>query len=174
MRAGHPSQRKKAQVRGDVTLCFLRHGASDPPESAPDEARQLTKDGRRALRRAGPLLHRLQLRPELLICSPRQRAIESAQILQAAGLGGHLVVDSRLAPGAAWADIARVLADHPGLERVLLVGHEPDLSRSIQLLTGAAAVKLRAGGLCCVRFEESIEPGVGVLTLLLDPAVYGT
>lgn len=155
-----------------MIIWLLRHGASDPPESAPDEARQLTDAGRLELRVAGPLFVGLGVRPEVILCSPRERAVESVSILQAGGLGGRLVVDARLVPGAEWSDFEGALADHPEADRVMLVGHEPALSRSAERLTNAADIRLREGGLCGVEFEARLEPGHGTLALLIDPALY--
>ncbi len=49
-------------------------------------------------------------------------------------------------------------------ERVLLVGHEPDFSRTAFDLTGGR-VDLKKGGLAAVR----VEPGGGTLLVLLRP-----
>lgn len=80
------------------------------------------------------MLARLDLRPELILCSPRERAVETVRILQAGGLAGRLVVDEWLASGSEWSDFERALADHHDAQRVLLVGHEPAFSRSVELL----------------------------------------
>ena len=155
-----------------IILCLLRHGPADPVGSLPDEARQLTEEGRSVLRRAAPLLRRLDLRQDVVLCSPRQRAIDTATIVQESGLGGRLVVDERLAPGATWSDIERAIAEHAGARRIIVVGHEPDLSRAAQVLTGGS-IRLREGGLCRIELDGPPAPGAGQLTLLLDPAAYG-
>jgi ADP-ribose pyrophosphatase YjhB (NUDIX family) len=54
----------------------------------------------------------------------------------------------------------------------MFVGHEPDLSNVVSLLTGAASVRLRAGGVACVEFPGIPEPGAGELVWLLDPDAY--
>ena len=73
-----------------MIVWFLPHGASGPPESVPDEARQLTDAGRHELRAAGPRFVALGVRPEVILCSPRARAVETVRILQTAGLGAVL------------------------------------------------------------------------------------
>lgn len=55
---------------------------------------------------------------------------------------------------------------------VLFVGHEPDLSSSIELLTGASCVKMREGSVCRIEFDGSPEAASGAMTLLLDPDLY--
>jgi phosphohistidine phosphatase SixA len=54
----------------------------------------------------------------------------------------------------------------------MFVGHEPDLSSAISLLTGAASVRMRKGGLACVEFYGVPEPGTGEIAWLLDPDLY--
>ena len=70
------------------------------------------------------------------------------------------------------ADLARAMTAHPGARRVMFVGHEPDLSSAVCLLTGAAAVRLRRGAIACLEFPGVPEPGGGELAWLLDPDLY--
>lgn len=156
-----------------VILYLLRHGKADPYGSKPDEARQLTEPGRAAVRAAGPIWMRLGIKPDVVITSPRQRAIDTAALF-IAGIGSSAPVgtDDRLAPGARWEDVAKVIDAHSGAASILLVGHEPDLSDIAEHLTGASSVKLREGGLCRIEFSGAPAPTAGELTLLLDPDVY--
>jgi phosphohistidine phosphatase len=156
-----------------VILYFLRHGISDPPDRGDDERRQLTGDGIAALRAAGPLWRRLNLRPDLVLTSPLQRAVDTAVLLcEGLGLDRRPVASERLRPGASWDDLGRAMAEQPDARRVLFVGHEPDLSSAITLLTGAASVRMRQGGIACLEFPGIPEPGTGELAWLLDPDLY--
>ena len=136
-----------------------------------DAARQLTDDGIAALRAAAPAWRRLNLRPDLVLSSPLTRARQTAE-LACEAVGGAPVVDDRLAPGATWGDFARAMAAQPDARRVLFVGHEPDLSRAIVELTGAAAVRMRTGGLACLEFYGVPEPGGAEIAWLIDPDLY--
>ena len=69
--------------------------------------------------------------------------------------------------------MARSMADRPDAKRVMFVGHEPDLSSAIALLTGAASIRMRKGGLACVEFYGIPEVGTGEIAWLLDPDLYG-
>ncbi|HEX2193771.1 MAG TPA: histidine phosphatase family protein [Candidatus Limnocylindria bacterium] len=149
-----------------MILYFLRHG------EAGEDGTRLTPAGVAGLRAAGPLWRRLNLRPDVVVTSPLPRAAESASLLaEALGLP-EPTPDDRLAPGAEWDAMARAMADHADARSVLFVGHEPDLSRAIQRLTGAASVRMRKGGLACVEFYGVPEPGAGELAWLLDPDLY--
>jgi phosphohistidine phosphatase len=154
-----------------VILYFLRHGKSGSPRPTDDDARELTDRGRAALVAAAPLLRRLNLRPDVVISSPLPRALQTAE-LACEAVGGTPTVDDRLRPGARWTDMGRAMADHPDARRVMFVGHEPDLSRAIVELTGAASVRMRKGGLACVEFYGIPEPGGGEIAWLIDPDLY--
>lgn len=155
-----------------MILYFLRHGLAGSPRAADDDARPLTAAGEAALRSAAPLWRRLNLRPDLVVTSPLVRAVRTAELLAEAVGGGSPVVDEALRPGAGWGDMARAIASHPEARRVLFVGHEPDLSSAVALLTGASSVRMRKGGLACVEFYGTPEPGSGEIAWLLDPDLY--
>ncbi|MGH2429423.1 MAG: SixA phosphatase family protein [Candidatus Limnocylindria bacterium] len=156
-----------------MILYFLRHGDAGSPRRTDDDARELTDAGAAALRAAGPVWRRLNLRPDVVISSPLPRALQTAELFrQAIAAGDAPVVDHRLSPGAGWGELARAMADHPDARRVMLVGHEPDLSSAVALLTGASSVRLRKGGLACVEFYGVPEPGSGEIAWLLDPDLY--
>lgn len=154
-----------------MILYFLRHGKAGSPRPTDDDERELTERGRKALRGAAPLWRRLNLRPDAVISSPLPRALQTAELFCEA-VGGKRIGDDRLRPGARWTDLARAMADHPDARRVMFVGHEPDLSRAIVELTGAASVRMRKGGLACLEFYGIPEPGTGEIAWLLDPDLY--
>jgi phosphohistidine phosphatase len=154
-----------------VILYFLRHGKAGHARAHDDDARELTDAGVAALEAAAPLWRRLNLRPDVVISSPLPRALRTAE-LACDAIGGTPITDDRLRPGADWNDFGRTLADHPAARRILFVGHEPDLSGAVALLTGAASVRMRKGGLACVEFYGVPEPGAGELAWLIDPDLY--
>jgi phosphohistidine phosphatase len=159
-----------------MILYFVRHGqAGHHTAAADDDERQLTDAGKDALKAAAPLLRRLNLRPDLVLSSPLQRALQTAElVMEGLEMSGPPTVDDRLRPGAGWRDLARAMTAHPGARRVMFVGHEPDLSGAMRLLTGAASVRMRKGGIGCVEFPGVPEPGGGELAWLIDPDLYAT
>jgi phosphohistidine phosphatase len=155
-----------------VILYFLRHGRAGEQRAVDDEGRELTSEGVAALRAAIPLWRRLNLRPDLVLSSPLVRARQTAELF-CAGLDAPApLVDETLGPGADWGSFARAMAGAPDARRVLFVGHEPDLSSTVALLSGAASVRLRPGGLACLEFPGVPEPGAGEIAWLLDPDLY--
>jgi phosphohistidine phosphatase len=156
-----------------VILYLLRHGKAGQPRAHDDDARDLTERGVSALRAAASLWRRLDVRPDVVVSSPLSRALHTAVLfVEGVGLPDQPLTDDRLRPGAAWSDLAEVVAEHPRAERIMLVGHDPDLSSAVEELTGAAAIRLRKGGLAAVEFEAEPRPGAGELAWLLDPDLY--
>ena len=157
-----------------MILYFLRHGDAGPYRGSDDDAaRELTAAGVEALTAAAPLWRSLNLRPDIVLASPLTRARHTAELFAAGmDLSDPPIVDDRLSPGAGWGDLARAMAAHPDARRVMFVGHEPDMSSAVRLLTGAASVRLRTGGVACVEFPGIPEPGAGELAWLLDPDLY--
>jgi phosphohistidine phosphatase len=156
-----------------MILYFLRHGHALPARDGDDAARQLSPEGEGAMRAAAATWRRLNLRPDVVACSPLPRAIRTAELLcEGIGLSRPPFPDDRLRPGAGWSEMARVIGSHPDARRVLFVGHEPDLSNAVALLTGAASVRMRTGGVACVEFPGTPEPGSGEIAWLIDPDLY--
>jgi phosphohistidine phosphatase len=150
-----------------VILYFLRHAEAVP------SGERLTEAGVEALRAAGTVWQRLNLRPDAVLCSPLPRAVETATLAcRALGMSEAPIPDERLAPGADWGAMARSMADRGDVRSVLFVGHEPDLSRAVQLLTGVSSIRMRKGGLACVEFYGVPEIGTGEIAWLLDPDLY--
>lgn len=155
-----------------MILYFLRHGKSEPVGSVVDAARRLTPEGEEELRSAAPLWRRLNLRPDVVLTSPLARAARTAELLSEAVGAPRPELDLSLAPGAGWAQMGKAIARHPDARRIMFVGHEPDLSRTVAELTGAASVRMRNGGIACVEFPGVPEPGAGEIAWLLDPDLY--
>lgn len=154
----------------------MRHGRAGHGSPAPDDdERTLTPPGIEALLAAAPIWRRINLRPDAVISSPLPRALQTAELLVAGlGLPEAPIVDDRLRPGAEWSDLAQAMAAGPDARRVMFVGHEPDLSSAVCLLTGARGVRMRKGAIACVEFPGVPEPGSGELAWLLDPDLYET
>ena len=126
-----------------MQLYFLRHGRSVGRSAwnGPDAERPLTEEGRGALAHEAATLVRLGLKPDVIVSSPLARARETAEILASGlGAGDSIVVDDRVAEGFGVKRLGKVLRDHADAKRVMLVGHEPDLSTIIRKLTGGRVV----------------------------------
>ena len=145
-------------------LWFLRHGEAEPHDARPDADRRLTERGEEQSRGAGRALSALEIPFQLVLTSPRIRALDTAR-LACQELGNDFVVDDALSSDFAVAD-ALALATGAGEDkRVLFVGHDPDFTQVVFDLTGAR-VDLKKGGVAGVRM---LGAGRGELLVLLRP-----
>lgn len=146
-------------------LVVLRHAKSAWPAGAEDHERPLAPRGERACELLGRFVARSGLCPERVVCSPALRARETAQrTTDVAGCVPDVLLDERLYGG----DALAVLRDQAGdVERLWLVGHEPELVDLVASLTGAV-VRLPTGGLVVVDVEGpwAEQPGRGNRLLL--------
>jgi phosphohistidine phosphatase len=123
-----------------VKLYIMRHGpAEDQSPSGRDEYRALTPSGRERVRAVARALVQLDEVPLSVFSSPLVRALQTAEIVAAVtklrDRDGGLEIHGDLAPGGHAFEFAKSLL-HPKRKRVMLVGHEPDLSLLAELLIG--------------------------------------
>jgi phosphohistidine phosphatase len=111
--------------------------AEDFSSSGRDFDRSLTPQGRERVKLVAARLAELDEVPKVIVSSPLVRALQTAEIV-AAELGIPAVETRRaLAPGGPAHDLVLELA-HEGRKRLMVVGHEPDLSGLVEsLLRGA-------------------------------------
>jgi phosphohistidine phosphatase len=149
-------------------LWVLRHGEAEPHGTRPDAERQLTQRGEQQARAAGLALRRLGLRFAEILYSPKERARRSAELAAESFTVAQRKRMREHPPLAADFDAAQALALLAGTAsdaRVLLVGHEPDLSRVIGDLSGGR-VDLKKGGVAAVRLDGGAS---GELVLVVRP-----
>jgi len=121
---------------------LVRHGTAEAAARR-DRERALTLEGRRESRELGERLSREGFAPELVITSPFVRAVQTAELVAAAlGPLGPMRVSRALRPDCDAGGVVELLAALDGIERVMLVAHEPILSSTCAALTGHGAVGL--------------------------------
>ena len=161
-----------------MNLFILRHGiAVEPgtPGFENDSDRPLISKGERRLRKAATAMEKLELSFDLILSSPFVRARQTAEII-----GGELKLKKRieffdgLVPGGNPKALIHALSElKTAPENVLLVGHEPYLSRLISLLVSGgadAAIEMKKGGLCKLEVGELRHGQCARLVWLLTPA----
>jgi phosphohistidine phosphatase len=148
-------------------LWVLRHAEAEPHGTRSDSERRLTARGEQQARAAGVALARIEASFESVLFSPKVRARQTAELAAESWEQDQrelLAEHAPLAAGFGGADALRALSTISADGRLLVVGHEPDLSRTIAELTGGR-VDLKKGGLAVVRLE-----GVGgELAVLMRP-----
>ena len=157
-----------------MTLYLLRHGiAEDKTVDKPDRDRTLTPRGRARMRRAAVGLRVLVGHVDEIFTSPYPRAAETAAIAAASLPKGPKprTLDA-LAHGTSPMEALRLLRSVAKGEHVMLVGHEPELSRLASLLlTGSIDgmhLDLKKGG--CIAIDiRTLAPRVASLAWLATP-----
>jgi phosphohistidine phosphatase len=122
---------------------LLRHGDAEAGEGKLDAERELTEKGERQSRNVGQALKVLGVEVDVCLTSPKVRAKRTAE-LACEALGCSVEEDDRLAGGDF--DPLELAA---GRGEVMLVGHEPDFSQAVALVTGSR-VKMKKGGIAAV------------------------
>ncbi|HUA11790.1 MAG TPA: histidine phosphatase family protein [Solirubrobacteraceae bacterium] len=146
-------------------IWLLRHADAEPHGERDDAARPLTARGEEQARAAGIALARIGASFELVLYSPKVRAVRTAAIaLAEVGQADVARPSEALAGGPDAAFVADAVAGLGPDAHVLIVGHEPYLTTLIAELTGARA-DLKKGGLAVVR----LGGGGGELAALLRP-----
>lgn len=144
-----------------MKIFFLRHGAAVERDEweGDDAARPLTADGRKAMEREAKTIAQLEIEPDIIITSPLARAKETAAIV-AGQLKMKPVEDARLAGDFGANALTQILREHADAQAVMLVGHEPDFSRTIGELIGGGRMHVKKGGLVRVDVDgASLQPG---------------
>lgn len=131
-----------------------------------DADRPLTDRGRARMERGARGMARLGLAFDTVLTSPYVRARQTAEIV-AAILGNPrgLAVEEALASGAHWTNVRHALASSSAGPSILLVGHEPDMSRMAADILGADRGALEFGkGSLAVIVVDAVPPSApGVL-----------
>lgn len=119
------------------TLLLLRHAKSSwkQPELN-DHDRPLNKRGKREAPVVGQYIKDNELLPDLILCSTARRARDTAQVVaDNSGFEGEIdqLPDLYLSDTACYLDVLKRLPDD--VNRVLVVGHNPDLDDLLTLMT---------------------------------------
>ena len=144
-------------------LWLLRHGEAEPHDVRPDDERELTDRGRAQSRAAGAALAALRVEIHLAFTSPKVRARDTA-LLACEALGIQPVEHKALAAGFDADEALALLAAAGADQRVLVVGHEPDLSQVVYDL-GGGRIDMKKGGIAALRLDGTR----GELIVLLRP-----
>lgn len=118
-------------------LLLLRHGKSDWSIECPDFDRPLKKRGKLGAMRIGTYLSEKGIFPQLVICSPANRTLNTAEKCIKAMGGGidQIQLNSELyeSDGQTLLKVLKQQASH--IESILLVGHNPGLEDLLVFLS---------------------------------------
>jgi len=167
---------KTKDAQGPCQLFIMRHGIAldrNSPLASNDSARPLTPKGRTRVARIAEGLHKLGYAFDWIVTSPLVRAAETAKIVAASQKPTPPVdVCAALRPGASREGVLVFLAKNPERKRVMLVGHEPDLSALAGRLIGTgrdANLEFKKGGCCLIEYDGPPGRYSGRLVWWLTP-----
>lgn len=155
---------------------LLRHAKSSWKDAElSDIDRPLNKRGKADAPAMGMHLHKKHVKPQLIITSPAKRAFKTAALM-APELGyaeKNIHIDMSLY-GANAQQIHKLLVSlEPGLDKVMLIGHNPAFTLAVSYFTGENIDNLPTCGLVRIDFSNKrwdlIKAGKGKLKLFEYP-----
>ena len=166
-----PTAADRATSATALTILLIRH--ADAGDSAAwvgsDAERPLSKKGRKQAKRLGTLLERLNVRPDVVLTSPRVRAADTAALV-GRRIGREPKVEPRLDAGFGAEALGSLVAElDPTASMLAIVGHDPDFSVLASWLVDAP-IAMAKGALVRVDLPDRVTgPGTGTLQWLLPP-----
>jgi len=160
-----------------MEIFCLRHGQAverGNPSYPDDSARPLTVEGKCEMQRVAKGMKTLETGFDVILSSPYCRALETAEAVAKAYRAGRRLKTTPLL--AADADPRKLLTHlqkkyGPSL-KILLVGHEPFLSRFVSLLINGnfrTTLRLKKAGLCKLSADPLRKRARASLDWLLTP-----
>jgi phosphohistidine phosphatase len=121
-----------------MKLYFVRHGLAGQSEDyLNDRERPLTEEGKAKTAKVAQRLGQLGVKFDLILTSPLVRAVQTAEILQKAGLSSKIEQFNPLSPHGNiqdWLQWWQKFDYQREENAIALVGHEPDLGYWTEML----------------------------------------
>jgi phosphohistidine phosphatase len=162
-----------------MIVYFLRHANAGQKRVNPvqDHKRALDKEGIEQCRYVGRLLNGLDTHVDLILSSPLKRATQTAAMV-----GNEIDYEQRiektpaLHPGAAYESFRQLLFKIGGLEAVMVVGHNPNMSKFLSLLVTAGlsehVVDMKKGSVARVEMGPKRSELIWLVTPRLIKSAY--
>lgn len=150
---------------------IMRHAKSEHPPGVPDRDRPLSDRGHRSALAVGRTISEYDAVPATILSSPAVRARTTAELARSSG-GWQApieIVDDLYGGGV------RTVLDALGRARgrVLVVGHEPTWSMTVETLIGGGSIAMVTAAVACVETHGPPEPGSGMLRWMIHPRLLG-
>lgn len=134
-----------------MELYFMQHGQAVSEQE--DPAKPLSREGVAQIQASAQAIHRLGLAFDVIVCSPKRRSHQSAALVaEAVRYPYSDILESKaILPKAEPEELLQKLSQMIG-DKVLVVGHLPNLSRLVSYLLGSEneLVRFENGGLVCI------------------------
>lgn len=156
-----------------MRLYFLRHGQAGEREDwdGDDFDRPLTTDGIKRMEREAESIADLDLELDAIVTSPLVRARQTAEIVaKRLKLRKVLCEDENVGLDFNINRLQSIVERYSKANAIMLVGHDPSMSRTIGQLIGGARIDFKKGALACVDVTDGSTPA-GELVWLIPPRV---
>lgn len=157
-------------VRHGIAVDGLRGGITR------DAERPLTEEGHDEMKSVARALHKLNVKPDLILSSPLIRAKQTAQHIADAFKLEVAITDS-LAPAVNPSHLFKSIGRHPHAREIFLVGHEPDMGMLVGTLLFAGPewqMPFKKAGICRVDITSLPPDNPGVLKWYITPKIITT
>jgi phosphohistidine phosphatase len=158
-----------------MNLFLLRHAkaCARSPKWRPDDTRPLTRDGEKKMFNVARGIQSLDVSFDLILTSPYIRAFRTAEILGEV-FESNKVFETRnlIAEAEPRSVIEEINENFPDLTQIVLVGHEPFLTRLISVLLSGRdglSIDLHKGGFCKMSVGKLCFGRCACLDWLLTP-----
>jgi phosphohistidine phosphatase len=156
-----------------MNIFFLRHASAGLRRTNPllDKKRPLDKEGKKHCLQLAHVLNALNIQFDLIVSSPLKRCLQTASLIGTeTGYEAQIQNSTALAPEATLKDFQKLLKECATRENLLIVGHNPNLTRFLGSLlvpasSAEAQIRLRKGSIARVVLTR----GPATLQALLDP-----
>lgn len=149
-----------------MNLYLMRHGEAE--SQAGKDEKVLSEIGKSKIRSLTFMLHNYIGGLDYVISSNLERAKETADIMRRSFSLDSAMVDAQLNPGAIAEDIL-VLVNSLDAQNILLVMHEPDVSRCVSSLIsdGYAKVPFQPATIVKISFDRDAKLNEGRLEFMI-------
>ncbi len=144
-----------------MIVYFVRHASAGQTKLNPaqDTRRPLDKDGVEQATQMGRALAALPVQVDALISSPLKRATQTASLIaNEIGHDAKIIFAPALAKDSDFETFRQLLNAHRGQEAIMLVGHNPNLSRFLSLLLSGGTtdrqIELKKGAVARVDLDS--------------------
>lgn len=158
-----------------MIVYFVRHGSAGESKSNPtqDLRRPLDKEGVEQVSQIGRVLAALPVQADAIISSPLKRATQTASLIaNELGHEAKVLFSQALSKEAEFDQFRALLQKRGRDDSILVVGHNPNLSRFLSLLltggTSAKAMELKKGAVACLEIDSR---GRATLRWLVSPKI---
>lgn len=162
-----------------MIVYFLRHANAGQKRLNPvqDEKRPLDKEGIEQCGQVGRLLSSLDTHVDLILSSPLKRCTQTAAMVgNEIDYQERIELSPALLPDATYESFRHLLHHVSGLEAVMVVGHNPNMSKflSLQVTGGLSerAVDMKKGSVARVEMGQKRSVLTWVVTPRLIKSVY--